>query len=90
MLRLKIKELIARKEFAEGRRVMISEIAESAGIHRVTLSRMINRRGFSTKTDYLDRLCAFFGCRIEDLVEYVPDDQLPTPRKLGDVRAQRD
>ena len=81
MLRLKIKELIARKEFAEGRRVMISEIAESVGIHRVTLSRMINRRGFSTKTDYLDRLCAFFHCRIEDLVEYVPDDQLPTPRK---------
>lgn len=81
MLRLKIKELIARKEFAEGRRVMISEIAEGTGIHRVTLSRMINRRGFSTKTDYLDRLCAFFHCRIEDLVEYVPDDQLPTPRK---------
>ncbi len=81
MLRLKIKELMARKEFAEGRRVMISEIAESVGIHRVTLSRMINRRGFSTKTDYLDRLCAFFDCRIEDLVEYVPDDQLPTPRK---------
>lgn len=81
MLRLKIKELIARKEFAEGRRIMIREIAEAAGIHRVTLSRMINRRGFSTKTDYLDRLCAFFDCRIEDLVEYVPDDQLPTPRK---------
>lgn len=81
MLRLKIKELIARKEFAEGRRVMISEIAEGAGIHRVTLSRMINRRGFSTKTEYLDRLCAFFECRIEELVEYIPDHQLLTPRK---------
>lgn len=81
MLRLKIKELIARKEFAEGRRVMISEIAEGAGIHRVTLSRMINRRGFSTKTEYLDRLCAFFECRIEELIEYIPDDQLLIPRK---------
>jgi DNA-binding Xre family transcriptional regulator len=25
------------------------------------------------RSENLCRLCAFFGCRIEDLVEYVPD-----------------
>jgi DNA-binding Xre family transcriptional regulator len=76
MLRFKIKEMIAQKEFEEGRRITIAEVAEGAGIHRVTLSKMINRRGFSTSTDHLDRLCRFFGCTIEDLVEYVPDETI--------------
>ena len=77
MLRFKIKEMIARKEFEEGRRVPISEVAEGSGIHRVTLSKMINRRGFATSTEQVDKLCAYFNCRVEDLVEYVPDGDLP-------------
>lgn len=74
MLRFKIKELIAEKEFAEGRRIAIAEVAEEAGIHRVTLSKMINRRGLSTSTDHIDKLCRYFGCQVSDLVEYIPDE----------------
>ena len=73
MLRFKIKEMIAQKEFEEGRRITIAEVAKGAGIHRVTLSKLINRRGFSTGTDHIDKLCAYFDCRVEDLVEYVPN-----------------
>jgi DNA-binding Xre family transcriptional regulator len=76
VLRFKIKEQIAKKEFAEGRRVTIGEVAEAAGIHRMTLSKMINQRGYNTGTENLDRLCAFFGCQVEDLVEYVPKGKL--------------
>lgn len=76
MLRFKIKELIAKKEFEEGRRVTIGEVAEAAGIHRMTLSKMINQRGYNTGTENLDRMCAYFGCDIEDIVEYVPNSQL--------------
>ncbi len=76
MLRFKIKEMIAKREFEEGRRITIAEIAETAGIHRVTLSKMINRRGLSTSTDHLDGLCRYFDCKIEDLVEYVPDEHV--------------
>jgi len=72
MLRFKIKEQIANKEFAEGRRITIGEVAEAAGIHRMTLSKMINQRGYNTGTENLDRLCKFFDCDIEELVEYVP------------------
>ncbi|WP_082885655.1 MULTISPECIES: helix-turn-helix domain-containing protein [Methylomonas] len=28
------------------------------------------------RTDNLDKLCAYFHCRIEDLVEYVSEDLL--------------
>ena len=79
MLRFKIKEMIAKREFEQGRRITIAEVAEGAGIHRVTLSKMINRRGFSTSTDHLDGLCRYFECAVEDLVEYVRDDEVKGP-----------
>lgn len=74
MLRFKIKELIACLEFERGRRYTIAEVADGAGIHRVTLSKMINKRGASTSTDHVDGLCRYFSCTIEELVEYVPDE----------------
>ena len=74
MLRFKIKEMIARKEFEEGRRISIAEVAKGVGIHRVTLSKMVNRRGFSTSTEHIDGLCRYFDCNVGDLVEYVPDE----------------
>ena len=80
MLRFKLKERIAAKEFKEGRRISLSEVAETTGIGRITLSRMLNR-GTNVRSDTLDRLCAYFDCRIEDLVEYVPNGvaALPDP-----------
>lgn len=75
-MRFKIKELLERKEFKENRRITINEVAESTGINRMTLSKVINHRGYSTVTDNLDKLCAYFECKIEDLVEYVSEDML--------------
>ena len=72
MLRFKLKERIADKEFAEKRRVSLIEIAEATGIGRITLSRMLNH-GSNVRSDTLDRLCSYFGCRIEELVEYIPN-----------------
>jgi len=80
MLRFKIKEMIGKREFHAGRRITIGEIAEAAGIHRMTLSKMINQRGYNAGTECLDKLCTYFDCRVEDLVEYIPE---PAVRKLG-------
>ena len=74
MLRFKIKEMIGKKEFEEDRRITIGEIAEAAGIHRMTLSKLINQKGSNTGTENLDRLCKYFQCRVEDLIEYIHID----------------
>jgi len=74
MLRFKLKELISDKEFAECRRITIGEISEKTGIHRMTISKMLNRVGYSCTTDILNKLCNFFGCRIEGLLEHLPDN----------------
>ncbi len=76
MLRFKIKEMIAKKEFVLGQRITIGEVAKAAGIHRMTLSKMINQKGYNAGTENLDRLCAYFNCPIEELVEYISDEQL--------------
>jgi putative transcriptional regulator len=71
MIRFRLAELIERKQFSQGRRITIGEVAAATGVNRMTLSKILNQRGYSTGTDILDRLCAYFECRIEDLVEYV-------------------
>ncbi len=76
MLRFKIKEMISNKEFADGRRITIGEVAEATGIHRMTLSKMINHRGYNTGTENFDRLCEYFDCQIGDLVEYIPSKEI--------------
>ena len=73
MLRFRLSELIAEKQFSEGRRVTINEVSEVTGINRMTLSRMMNRKGYSTVTDNLDKLCDFFDCPISDLVVHVKE-----------------
>lgn len=74
MIRFRVKELMAEREFKEGRRITIAEVAEACGINRMTLSKIAGQRGYSTVTDNLDRLCRYFGCEISELVVYIPDD----------------
>lgn len=76
MIRFKLQELIAEKQFKDGRRVTMTELSEATGINRVTLSKLVNHRGYSTVTDNVDKLCKFFGCGVSDLMEYVPDENV--------------
>ena len=75
MIRFLINELLSDKQFKEGRRITLVEVSEATGINRMTLSKMINHKGYSGVTDNLDKLCRFFDCKIEELIEYIPDDQ---------------
>ena len=75
MIRFRIQELLAEKQFKDGRRVTVNELSTATGINRVTLSKMINARSYSTVTDNVDKLCKFFGCQVQDLMEYVEEDK---------------
>jgi putative transcriptional regulator len=77
MIRFYLKELIAERQFKTGERVTLDQIAGGTGIHRVTLSRMSSRRGYNTTTDNVDKLCAYFGCSVAQIIEHVPDDEIP-------------
>lgn len=71
MIRFKLKELIAKREFVLGKRITLKEIAEKTGVNRMTLTKINTQHGYSTSTDTLDKLCEYFKCDICDLVEHV-------------------
>jgi putative transcriptional regulator len=74
MIRFKLQELIAERQFKEGRRVTLIELSKATGISRVTLSKMVNQRGYSTVTDNIDKLCSFFECDVSEVMEYVDEE----------------
>ncbi len=74
MIRFRLKQLVADREFREGRRITLEEISQVTGVHRTTLSRLANQKGYNTTTDVLDKLCAYLGVGIGDLAEYVKDE----------------
>ena len=76
MIRFHLKRIISDWEFREGRRLTIGELAEKSQVTRPTLSRILNQKRYNTTTENIGRLCAFFDCRMEDLVEFVPDDEV--------------
>jgi DNA-binding Xre family transcriptional regulator len=74
MIRFKLGEMIEKKQFAEGRRVTINEIATATGLNRMTLSKILNQKGYGTGTETVDRLCEYFNCQVQDLMEHLPED----------------
>ena len=68
--------IAAELSFRQGRRVNLQEIADGTGIHRTTLSKMINVRGYNASLSNVDSLCRFFGCQVGDVALYVPDEEV--------------
>ncbi len=66
---------MADKGFNESRRVTLEEIAEATGVHRTTLSKIANHRGYNTTTEVLDKLCTFFRVPLSDFAEHVSDSE---------------
>ena len=64
---------MADKAFREGRVISMIEIAEATGIHRNTLAKIANTPGYNANLENLDKLCAFFDCRLEDLAQFIKD-----------------
>lgn len=74
MFRYRLAELIAEKRFVEGKVVTITEIGEATGISRRILSAIFNNKREANPTaETLEKLCRYFGCRVEQLVEFVAD-----------------
>jgi DNA-binding Xre family transcriptional regulator len=79
MIRFKLGEMIEKKQFADGHRISITEIATATGLNRMTLSKILNQKGYGTGTETIDRLCSYFACKVEDLMEHIPEETDEVP-----------
>ena len=50
------------------------DLVRGAGIHSHALTRMGKEE--TVTMDILEKLCKYLNCRIEDIVEYVPDEDV--------------
>ncbi|NLS14235.1 helix-turn-helix transcriptional regulator [Vibrio sp. SM6] len=73
MIVYRVKELMERKPLHNGRKVTLSYLAEQVGIQSSAMSKIANNKGYNTSMTTVEALCRFFECKIEDVVEYVPD-----------------
>ncbi len=71
MIRYRLRELMADYQFRTDNRLTFDELAKATGIHRTTLSKIANHKSYNTTTDNIDRLCDFFDCPINAIMEHV-------------------
>ena len=95
MIRFHLAKLMADKAFTERRMVEIGDISAATGIHRSTLSRVLNKPGANLTAENMSRLCRFFDCTLSELAEYVseepemdaPEPEVPATKRSKGKRA---
>jgi putative transcriptional regulator len=56
------------------RKLKIADVVRATGVNRNTLTRLYYETVERYEADVLDKLCAYFGCPIEELLEYVEEE----------------
>ena len=56
------------------RKLKLVDVARETGLHRNTVTLLYNETAARVDLDAMEKLCKFFGCRVEDLFEYVSEN----------------
>jgi len=65
------KKLLALKEQKELKQILIKDIAEDTGLHRNTISNMLNHKNNTYSDETIVALCLYFDCDPGDLFKLV-------------------
>jgi len=63
------------KGFDEDRKITFEEVSRATGIHRTTLTKVANQKGYNASTDIIDKLCDYFSVPVEKLIEHIPSSR---------------
>ena len=70
MYKSKLRYLMADKKVDS-----IKSLIELTGVSRPPLDKLYKEKDLETLSlDVLARICKYFNCKIEDLIEYIPDE----------------
>lgn len=67
MIILKLDDLIWQH------RTTAEEITKATGLGKSTISKFRNSKNANLNVNTLNKLCKYFKCKIQDLIEYIPD-----------------
>lgn len=75
MLKIKIGYLMVDKKVKS-----VAELSRQTNIHRDTLKKLVDdKRPETVSLEILLKLCNFFDCSLNELVEYTPDEKPENP-----------
>lgn len=55
------------------RKVRVADVARDTGLHRNTLTLLYKETATRVDIETVDKLCGYFGCQVQDLLEWQPD-----------------
>lgn len=56
-------------------KLKVIDVARETGLHRNTITLLYKETATRVDFETVDKLCKLFDCRVEDLFEYLPEDQ---------------
>lgn len=72
MIRVNLDVIMAKRHMSSG------ELSDRLGITPANLSILKNNKGKAVRFSTLDALCKILDCRVEDVLEYIPEDAYGT------------
>ena len=72
MIKLKLHLLMAKKRMTQ------KELSKLSGIQPSIVNKYYNDTIIRIPREHLDIFCKLFNCKIEDLIEYIPDNENTT------------
>lgn len=76
-IQFKLKELMAKKERVEGKKVTYRDMAEATGISTNSLTLMANNRMQQIGLTTIGRILEYFDCEPNDLIVRVQEENRP-------------
>ena len=68
MLKMKLHILMAEHRMTQ------KDVATKTGIHAPTINRYYHETFQKLDKDHISALCKLFNCKIQDLIEYIPEE----------------
>lgn len=57
------------------RRYTIVDVAKKTGMSTSTISNLYNEKVKRLDFDTLEKLCVLFNCKVENIIEYIPEKE---------------
>lgn len=76
MVRIHLSKLLGEKRMSQ------RKLSELTGIRPNTINEWYNEIAVSLRVEHIDRICEVLGCRVEELIEVVPNKIPKTGKNL--------
>lgn len=57
------------------RKLKIADVARAINVHRNTITLLYYEKAKRIDFDVLDKLCNFFDCKVEDILEFIDESK---------------